>query len=113
MRNASFVAWVMLIAAILAELVGTAALKYASTGKPIAWLGVVGGYGMALWLLNLVIAQIDIGVVYALWSGIGIALVAVVGILLFGETVSWMRALGLIAIVVGIALLQLSEARKP
>lgn len=109
MRGASLIAWFMLLAAIVAELVGTLALKYASTGRNWAWLGVGVGYGAALWLLNLVIAEIDVGVVYALWSGIGIALVAAAGVLLFREPMTTMRALGLLTIVLGIALLQLDR----
>ncbi|HEY6880137.1 MAG TPA: SMR family transporter, partial [Polyangiales bacterium] len=76
MRGAPLSAWLLLVGAILAELIGTTALKYASGGRTVAWVGVVLGFGAALGLLNAVIAQIDVGVVYALWSGIGIALAA-------------------------------------
>jgi multidrug transporter EmrE-like cation transporter len=108
MRNATLTAWILLGIAIVGELIGTAALKLANgSERPWAWIGVVAGYGTALWLLNLVIQQIDIGVVYALWSGVGIALVALCGVLLFGETMSWPRALGILAIILGIALIQL------
>jgi small multidrug resistance pump len=108
MHGASITAWIYLAMAILGELAGTACLKLADgTAKPLAWLGVVAGYGIALWLLNAVIQQMDIGVVYALWSGIGIALVAATGVLFFGERLSLMRAAGLLAIIAGIALIQL------
>lgn len=110
MREASAITWIYLALAIVGELVGTACLKLANgSERPLAWLGVVGGYGAALWLLNDVIAEIDVGVVYALWSGVGIALVAAAGVLLFGEAMTLMRALGLLAIVVGIALIQLDR----
>ena len=108
MRNATLTAWILLGIAIVGELIGTAALKFANgSERPWAWVGVVAGYGTALWLLNLVIQQIDIGVVYALWSGVGIALVALFGVLFFGETMSWPRGLGMLAIIFGIALIQL------
>jgi multidrug transporter EmrE-like cation transporter len=108
MRNATLTAWILLGVAIVGELVGTACLKLANgTERPWAWLGVVAGYGTALWLLNEVIQQIDIGVVYALWSGVGIALVALCGVLFFGETMTLARAAGIFAIVIGIALIQL------
>ncbi|HEY6877485.1 MAG TPA: SMR family transporter [Polyangiales bacterium] len=112
MRGAPLSAWLLLLGAIIGELVGTAALKYASGGRTVAWIGVVLGYGAALWLLNSVIAQIDVGVVYALWSGIGIALVATTGVVLFGEPLTLTRALGLLAIAIGIALLQLSGEKN-
>ncbi len=113
MHGASLGAWTLLVAAIIAELVGTAALKYASTGRDLAWIGVVIGYGSALYMLQRVIAQIDVGVAYALWSGIGIAIVAGAGVVMFGERLTLMRSLGLIAIVAGIALIQLDEPAPP
>src|SRR4051794_23156809 len=102
MQGASIKAWAYLAIAIVGELGGTACLKLADgSARPLAWVGVVVGYGSALWLLNAVIQEMDIGVVYALWSGIGIALVAATGVLFFGERLSLMRAAGLLAIILG------------
>jgi small multidrug resistance pump len=100
-------AWLLLAIAIVGELVGTASLKLAAgSTRPWAWLGVVGGYGVALWLLALVIQHLDVGVVYALWSGIGIALAAAMGVVVFNEAMTVTKACGLLAIAVGVALLQ-------
>lgn len=113
MRNAKLTAWVLLGIAIIGELVGTACLKLADgTQRPWAWLGVVAGYGTALWLLNEVIQQLDLGVVYALWSGVGIALVALCGVVFFGETMTLARGAGIITIVVGIVLIQLEDRQR-
>jgi len=101
-------AWLTLGAAIVGELLGTAFLKLASSSsQPWPWLGVIGGYGAALWLLEKVIQRLDVGVVYALWSGVGIALASALGVIVFGESMSWRKALGLLAIAVGVILLQL------
>jgi len=100
--------WVLLTIAIIGELAGTSFLKLANGfEKPWAWLGVVGGFGTALALLAAVIQRIDISVVYALWSGVGIAMVAVVGVVVFHEAMTWTKACGLIAMIIGIVLLQL------
>lgn len=108
MQNATLTAWILLGIAIVGELIGTLSLKLANgKERPWAWLGVIAGFGTALWLLNKVIAQIDIGVAYALWSGVSIALSALMGVVFFGERVSWPRAVGIVAIVVGIAMIQL------
>jgi small multidrug resistance pump len=101
-------AWTLLIIAIVGELVGTTCLKLAEgSQRPLAWIGVIGGYGVALWLLTLVIKDLDLGVTYALWSGIGIVLAALVGVFYFGESMSWMRAAGILAIALGIAMIEL------
>lgn len=100
--------WVLLTIAILGELAGTSFLKYANGWeRPWAWAGVVGGFGTALWLLALVIQKMDISVVYAIWSGVGIAMVAVVGVVVFHETMSWTKVAGLLLTIAGILLLQL------
>ena len=99
--------WVLLTIAILGELAGTSFLKYANGWeRPWAWAGVIAGFGTALWLLALVIQKMDISVVYAIWSGVGIAMVAVVGVVVFDETMSWTKAAGLLATIFGIVLLQ-------
>ena len=100
--------WLLLIIAILGELAGTSFLKIANGWeRPWAWLGVICGFGTALWLLAAVIQKMDISVVYAIWSGLGIAFVAVVGVVVFHETMTWSRAAGLLAMIIGIVLLQL------
>jgi small multidrug resistance pump len=100
--------WILLTIAILGELAGTSFLKFANGWeRPWAWAGVAVGFGTALVLLASVIQRIDISVVYAIWSGVGIALVAVVGIVVFHETMTWTKAAGLLATLLGIVLLQL------
>lgn len=100
--------WLLLTIAILAELLGTSCLKLANGWeRPWAWAGVTGGFGVALVLVAHLVKTMDISVVYAIWSGVGIAFVAVIGVVVFKEHMSWMKAAGLAATVLGIVLLQL------
>ena len=100
--------WVLLFIAILAELIGTSCLKLANGWeRPWAWAGVASGFGVALWLVAFLVQKMDISVVYAIWSGVGIALVAVVGVLVFHEPMTWTRAAGLFTTIIGIILLQI------
>lgn len=100
--------WVLLTIAILAELAGTSCLKLANGWeRPWAWAGVAGGFGLALVLVAHLVQKMDISVVYAIWSGVGIAFVAVIGVTFFKEPMTCMRAAGLAAITIGIVLLQL------
>lgn len=78
--------FVYLVLAIIAEVVATSALK-ASMGftRPLPSLLVVGGYAVAFYLLSLVLRSLPVGLTYAIWAGLGIVLVTLVGVVVFGE----------------------------
>ncbi|MCL7928532.1 DMT family transporter [Halomonas llamarensis] len=99
--------FVFLVLAIVAEVVATSALK-ASMGftRPLPSIVVVVGYGLAFYLLSLVLRTLPVGVAYAIWAGLGIVLVTLVGIVAFGERPDWPGVLGIGFIVVGVVLLQ-------
>ncbi|MFC1673014.1 DMT family transporter [Pseudomonadota bacterium] len=102
--------YVLLGLAIAAEVVGTAALK-ASDGMskwgPTAF--VIVGYGLAFWLLSRVLQSLPVGMVYAIWSGLGVAAIAVIGKFAFGEPITWAGALGMGLIIAGVTVLHLSQ----
>lgn len=99
--------FVFLVFAIVAEVVATSALK-ASEGftRPLPSIVVVVGYGLAFYLLSLVLRTLPVGVAYAIWAGLGIVLVTLVGIVAFGERPDWPGMLGIGFIVAGVVLLQ-------
>ncbi|MBB1602363.1 MULTISPECIES: multidrug efflux SMR transporter [Variovorax] len=100
--------WLYLAFAIVAEVAATSALK-ASEG--FTRLGpsvlVVVGYGIAFFLLSLTLRTISVGVAYAIWSGAGIVLVSVVGLVLFKQRLDGPAMLGMGLIVAGVAVIQL------
>nr|WP_284047891.1 SMR family transporter [Halomonas gemina] len=93
--------------AIVAEVVGTSALK-ASEGFTRLWpsVTVVVGYGLAFYLLALVLRTMPVGIAYAFWAGLGIVLVTLVGILVYGEKPDLPALLGLAMIVGGVVVIQ-------
>ncbi len=99
--------FVYLVLAIVAEVIATSALK-ASMGftRPIPSLVVVAGYGMAFYLLSLVLKTLPVGVAYAIWAGLGIVLVTLVGIVIFGERPDLPAVIGIGLIVAGVVMLQ-------
>ena len=99
--------FVYLILAIVAEVIATSALK-ASVGftRPLPSLLVVGGYGVAFYLLSLVLRMLPVGITYAIWAGLGIVLVTLVGIMVFGEKPDLPAVLGISLIVAGVVTLQ-------
>ena len=101
--------WLLLVAAIAAEVSGTTAMKlsegFTRTG-PTAW--VVASYSASFVLLAQVLKSMDVGVAYAIWSGLGTAFVALIGVYYFGEPVTAGRVLSLTLIIIGVVGLQIS-----
>jgi small multidrug resistance pump len=103
--------WLLLAGAIASEVVATTSLK-ASAGftRPGPAVVVVVGYVASFALLALVLRDLPVGVVYAIWSAVGTIGVAVLGLVLFGEAMNPGKALGIALIVGGVALLYASGA---
>ncbi|AVI62383.1 MAG: multidrug efflux SMR transporter [Halomonas sp.] len=99
--------FVFLTLAIMAEVMATSALK-ASMGftRPLPSLLVVVGYGVAFYLLSLVLRTLPVGIAYAIWAGLGIVLVTLVGIVAFGEKPDLPAVIGISLIVAGVVTLQ-------
>ena len=94
--------------AVVSEVTATTALKF-SEGftKLIPSLVVVVGYGLSFYLLSLSLKVIPIGTAYALWSGIGIVLTVIIGMVIWREQMDWTRGIGITLIIVGIAVINL------
>ncbi len=100
--------WWYLAWAILAEVLATSALKAAAGfTRPLPSLVVVLGYGIAFYLLSLTLKVVPVGIAYAIWSGVGTGLVALLGWLLFGQTLNLAALFGLGLIVAGVVVIQL------
>ena len=95
--------WLFLSVAILAEVVATSALK-ASEGFTRLWpsLLVVTGYGTAFFFLSLTLRTIPIGIAYAVWSGVGVVLIALVAWLFYGQRLDAPALAGMGLIVAGV-----------
>ncbi|APX94472.1 QacE family quaternary ammonium compound efflux SMR transporter [Halomonas sp. 1513] len=100
--------YVYLAVAILAEVVATSALK-ATEGFTRLWpsLLVVAGYGVAFYMLSLVLRTIPVGIAYAIWAGLGIVLVALVGLVVYGQRPDLPAVVGIGLIVAGVVIIQL------
>ena len=106
--------WLFLAVAIVSEVTATSALK-ASHGftRLLPSVAVVLGYGLAFYFLSLVIRTIPIGVTYAVWSGVGIVLVAIIGWLIYGQKLDLPAAIGMALIIAGIVILNLFSKMSP
>lgn len=100
--------WLYLAVAIVAEVVGTSALKLSDGfGRPGPVAVVVVGYGIAFYLLSLSLRTIPVGVAYAVWSGVGIVLVALVQGLVFRQRLDLATVIGMALIIAGVLVLNL------
>ena len=94
--------------AVLSEVIATTSLKF-SEGftKLLPSIIVVLGYGLSFYLLAISLKVLPIGIAYALWSGIGIILTVIAGILIWRESLDWAKVVGTVFIIVGIIIINL------
>ena len=100
--------WLFLSVAIVAEVVATSALKSAdgfTRFRPSVI--VVAGYATAFYFLSLTLKTIPVGVVYAIWSGAGTTLIALIGWIFFGQKLDGPAIAGILLILSGVVILNL------
>ena len=106
--------WVLLLGAITLEVVSTSLLN-ASQGMTRWGYGVtaMAGSGLCFWLLAFAMTRIPMGVAYAVWSGVGIVVIATIGWIVFRQHLSWTQAGFMALILVGAIGLNLTTVRAP
>ncbi|MFD9208965.1 DMT family transporter [Streptomyces sioyaensis] len=104
-------AYLMLAGAILSEVLATTAMKY-SDGFSRLWpsLCTAAGYLLAFFLLAQTLKTMSVGTAYALWAGVGTALIAVIGMVFLGESTSALKMLGVLLVIAGVVVLNLDGA---
>ena len=101
-------AYLHLTFAIITEVIGTSALKASKEfTQLVPSLVVVLSYGVSFYFLTLALKAIPIGVAYAIWAGVGIALISVAGVILYREVLDWPAVLGIFFIIIGVGLIRL------
>lgn len=100
--------WIFLVVAIISEVIATSALK-SSAGFTRLWpsIIVVSGYASAFYFLSLTLNVIPIGIAYAIWSGVGVALIALISWLYFKQPLDFAAIVGLLLIVAGVVVINL------
>ncbi|MAY14377.1 MAG: QacE family quaternary ammonium compound efflux SMR transporter [Oceanospirillaceae bacterium] len=103
--------WWILAIAIIAEVIATSALKV-SEGftRLIPSLVVVVGYSIAFYGLALTLKTIPVGVAYAIWSGMGIVLVTLIGWFLFDQKLDPAAIIGMVLIIAGVVVMNVFSA---
>ncbi|NPU83395.1 MAG: QacE family quaternary ammonium compound efflux SMR transporter [Syntrophaceae bacterium] len=98
--------WIFLAIAIVSEVIATSALK-SSAGftRLLPSLLVVAGYGAAFYLLSLTLRTIPVGVAYAVWSGVGMALISVVAWIFLDQKLDAPAIMGIVLIAAGVVVM--------
>ena len=101
-------AYLALGLAIVAEVIGSSALK-ASEGFTRLWPSVIValGYATAFYFLSLVLRTIPVGIAYAIWSGLGIVLITLVAFVVYRQTIDLPGLIGMGLIVAGVVVINL------
>lgn len=100
--------WLLLAFAILSEIVGTTSLKY-SDGftKPLATTIALFAFAASLYMVSIVYRSLPVGIVYAVWSGVGIVFTAIIAFFAFGQKPDFAALLGMAMIVCGVLIINL------
>ena len=101
-------AYTYLAIAICAEVIATASMRAVKgLNTPLPLLLMVCGYGVAFWMLTLVVRSIPVGIAYAIWAGLGIVLVSIAALVLYQQKLDAPAVLGMGMIVSGVVVIQL------
>ena len=102
--------WLFLLLAIISEVTGTTCMKLsAGFTQLVPSIAIVIFYGISLSTFTIAIKKIDLSVAYAIWSSLGIVLIATVGVLWFNEAATALKIMSIMLIVIGVIGLKLSS----
>lgn len=100
--------WVFLSVAIISEVVGTSALKASEGFTRLGPSAIVAlSYAISFYFLSLTLRTMPVGVAYAIWSGLGVVLIALISWVLFGRSLDFPGIIGISLIVAGVIVLNL------
>lgn len=102
------VTWAALLGAIGFEVMGTTLLQQSQQfTRPWPTVGLALCYGLAFYLLTIALKQMPVGLAYAIWSGLGVVLISVIGLFLFKQKLDLPAVIGLVMIVGGVVVINL------
>lgn len=107
--------YIYLALAIIAEVIGTSALKSSAEFTAlIPSIIVILGYGASFYFMTLVLRMLPIGITYAVWSGAGIVLLAIIGYVIYGQSLDLPAIVGMTMIIAGVMVIHLfSNVSQP
>lgn len=112
-QRATAPAWLLLAIAIAGETAGAIALRYADGfTDPLPTLAALASFTAALTLVSRVMQTLPVSIAYPIWAGGGTACVALIGITALGEPLGWIKALGILLVIAGVAVLNSQPEKR-
>ena len=100
--------YIYLAIAIIAEVTATSTLKLSEEfTKPIPSLVVIIAFGVSLYFMTLTLRTLPVGIMYAFWSGFGIILVTIIGVIIYRQVPDFAAIIGMLLIIAGVATISL------
>lgn len=100
--------WILLAVSICLEIVATNLLKVSDAfTKPLPTLGALAFYGCSFYFVAIIFRTLSVGLVYAIWSGVGIVLTAIVAYFAFGQKIDTAGLIGMGLIICGVLVINL------
>ncbi|HEY8402255.1 MAG TPA: multidrug efflux SMR transporter [Cytophagaceae bacterium] len=101
--------WLYLSLAILTEVIGTLLIRFSEGfAKVVPFVLIIGFYLLSYYFFTLSVKKIELGIAYAIWSGLGTALLTAAGVLFFNDVMTPSRIIAIILIIAGVLLLHLT-----
>jgi small multidrug resistance pump len=106
--------WVFLFSAIVFEVIGTSALKYSNGFRNVVpSIIAVIAYGLCFFFLSQTLKSIPVGIAYAVWSGVGIFLISIIGVFIFKQQLDFPAIIGLSLIISGVVVINIFSKSIP
>lgn len=101
-------AYIFLLIAILSEVAASTALR-ATKGfsQLVPSVITVVGYAISFYALSYTLGVFKLGITYAIWSGVGMILIAILGYVVYGQKLDWPAIIGIVLIIAGVIIIQL------
>ncbi len=101
-------AYLYLTFAIIAEVIATSSLRATEEfTKPVPTVIMVAGYGVAFYFMTLALRSLPLGITYAVWSGLGIVLISIIGVIFYNEKLDMAATIGMGLIIMGVVVIHL------
>lgn len=105
-------AWIFLVLAIVAEVLGSSSLKMFENQLIVKYLFMGSCISVSYFFMGMAVKKIPIGLAYAMWEALGMSLISLIGVFIFDEVLSFYQKIGIVLSITGVILVNFGEGEK-